>query len=229
MQSNQQVHQYKYLVLLVMLYLTAVLASVVTGYKMVKIGSFVSNGGLFIYPLTFTVADIVAEIYGYSCARKMIWSSIICDYIFAFSISAIVRLPSPENWHYDRAYHEVLGHTLRFVFAGTLSVLISSFINIYVISKWKVLLKGRYFWLRSLGSTAVGEIALNSIGLLIGFAGIQPVSQIIELGITMYLVMLAYSAVTATPLTFLVYYLKKKEGIDIYDYNLNYNPFKLSS
>lgn len=214
------------MIFLTILYHTAVLGSIATAYKMVQIGDFITNGGLFIYPLTFTVADVVAEVYGYTYAKNMIWSSIICDYVFAFAVSYIVQLPSPPDWHNSEAYKVVLGHSVRFVFAGTCSILISGFVNVYLISKWKVLLKGRYFWLRSIASTAIGEIALNSIGLLIGFSGIESLSRILELGASMYICMLFYTLITATPLALIVMMLKYHEGVDAYDHDISYNPFK---
>lgn len=226
--SSKAVTNFKFLIFLVMLYAVAVVASIATGYKIVKIGSFMSTGGTFIYPLTFTVGDIVAEIYGYSYARKMIWASIVCDYVFATAVTAIVRLPSPHHWHEYQAYEEVFGHTLRFVFAGTVAVLIGSFVNVYVLSKWKVLMNGRFFILRSIGSTAIGEAALNTVGIAIGFWGVEPPSELFDMAISMYLFMLAYAAVSSLPASLVVRWLRRSEGIDIYDCLINYNPFKLS-
>ena len=69
-------------------------------------------------------------------------------------MTAVIKLPHhPQFLSIQNAYEEVFGNLIRFVSAGFLAVLSSHFLNIYIFSKWKILLRGKYFWLRSIGAS----------------------------------------------------------------------------
>jgi uncharacterized integral membrane protein (TIGR00697 family) len=197
-------------------------------YKMTAIGHIPIPGAVFLFPLSFALADVITEVYGYRVARQIVWSGIICGFIFCNAVKFVAEMPAPDFWHLQSQYHDVFHLILRAYTAVTMGNIVGAFINIYIISKWKIILRGKYFWIRSLCSTAVGELAFSIVGALVGFVGVEPSSQVIWLMFDGYVVKMVYAFVAIWPAILLAKILKRAENIDMYDYNVNYNPLKLS-
>ena len=89
-------------------------------------------------------------------------------------------------------------------------------------------MKGRHLWMRTIGSTIVGEGVDSLVFVVVAFAGLIPVSALVSVVLSEYLVKVVIEAL-ATPITYLIINkLKKEEDIDVYDTGVNYNPFRLS-
>lgn len=219
--------EFKCLSFLFMLTVTIMQISVVVPYKSVLLGGLLLPGGVIGFPLVFTLSDIVAEVYGYKHARKMIWQAILCCAIFVLIIIGILHLPSPPHWAPAPAYKLVFAHILRVFFAILFGVSLSSFVNIYLFVKWKIWLKGKHFWLRCFLASAIGETVVTFIADITGFLGAMPFSQFIHMVLSVYLFKIIYSLAAAFPATLVVIFLKRYEGIDVYDYTTNFNPFSL--
>ncbi len=217
----------KYILPLALLYLTIYLAADSVAYKMIALGKILEPGPPFIFPLSYAIADIIAEVYGYSLAKRVIWFTLAFQYIYAIFVTFIIKLPSPTFWNLQSSYDHVFGHILIFVFAGTLSVVASSFVNVYTISKWKVLMNGNHFWLRSIASSAIGGFILILIIMLFGYSWTIDIRAGIQMFFSIYALELFYACITAWPAWLLTGFLKLKEGLDVYDTNTNYNPFCL--
>jgi len=123
----------KYILPLALLFMTIYLAADSVAYKMVILGSALEPGPPFIFPLTYAISDIIAEVYGLSLAKKIIWMTLAFQLFYALAITAIINLPSPAFWHDEASYQVVFGHILQFVLSGTLATVLSSFTNIYII------------------------------------------------------------------------------------------------
>ena len=92
----------------------------------------------------------------------------------------------------------------------------------------KVWMNGKRLWMRTIGSTIVGEGIDSVVFGVIAFAGLIPTSALVSVILSGYLVKVAFETL-ATPLTYLIVNkLKKVEEIDVYDRGINYNPFYLS-
>jgi queuosine precursor transporter len=219
--------QYKAFAFLSMLYIPVILSSNVLLYKIATIGPFTLTVGSFVTPFWFIITDVIAEVYGYKLARKLIWSGITCEFIFTFICVPLIHLPSPAFWHYQPAYDQVLGKLPRIMVGAILAVLVGSFLNTYLITKWKILIQGKYFWLRSMGSSGLGQLIFTGTSITFDLAGTLPYSTIIELIAVSFAIKLIVTPFATIPASIAVYYLKKLENIDIYDYNTDFNPFKL--
>ncbi len=215
-----------YILILGMINITISLAADVVAYKLVNLGPALLPGAPLIFPLTYIIGDIVAEVYGYTEAKKIIWVTLVCELFFAIAIKLIIHLPSPIFWHQQHSYNEVIDPILRFVLAGILAVLCSSFLNIYIISKWKILMKGRHFWLRSLGSSAIGGFILVLVTILAGFSGNIDWSKLIHMILSVYSIEILYSLLGVWPASIITGFLKLEEQLDVYDTKTNFNPFK---
>jgi len=226
--TNRLDQQFKYLGLFIAIFMTVSFLTIVLIYKLVQIGPVYASAATFIIPFWYSLSDMISEIYGYRVARNLIWTMLFCEIIFIFSIVGFIYLPSPVFLDHSKEYLDLFGKLPR-VFLGSFSaVLCGAFLNIYCISKWKILTRGRYFWIRSVASSAIGELVFTILAFLIEFIGAIPFEKILELMLVSYAIKILFSMIFATPATFLTAIVQKSEGVNIYDENINFNPFGVS-
>ncbi|OGT43662.1 MAG: hypothetical protein A3F42_02225 [Gammaproteobacteria bacterium RIFCSPHIGHO2_12_FULL_37_34] len=217
----------KFILPLALLYLTIYLAADSVAYKMIALGAILVPGPPFIFPLSYSIGDIIAEVYGYSLARRIIWLTLAFQFLYAILVTLVLKLPHPDFWTMQSAYDQVFGNLIRFVCAGFLSVVISHFVNIYIFSKWKILLRGKHFWLRSVGASAIGGFVLVSIIMIFGYSGTVDTRSAIHMFFSIYSVELLYACIAAWPAWLTSGFLKLKEQLDVYDIHTNFSPFSL--
>ena len=217
-----------YLIFLIVLYVTFSLLGTVLLYKLVVVGSGMAPGGLFVLPFVLLIEDIVAEVYGYKISRLLLWFVFLSMIIFTIGALIIIHLPSPAYWHLQSSFDAVFDPMLRGAPSLILALMVSRFINIFLITKLKILVKGKYFWLRSIFSTLLG----SAIGLIIAFGLAYGTSVSLvsfeKLILTDYFVRFLYAMLGGGPAWLFVIFLKKKESIDVYDVGTNFNPFKIT-
>lgn len=221
--SNMK-QSYKLLTLMSMLYLTADLASCALSYKFVQIHAIFFSAETLIFPITYVFTDIISEVYGYKIARNLIWIVFLCDFLFALSTSLLVHIPSP-TLQLQQTYNFVFAHLLRGSTAEIAGVLCGTFINIYIISKLKIRLSGKHFWLRSIFSSTIGEAVLVLIAMPIMFYGTTSPRNLLILMLFSYLYKIFFAIISAYPATIAVEFLKIIEKTDAYDHGVNFNPF----
>ena len=212
-----------------MLSVTFLLVTLSIQNRLVEIGPYYVCAGIFVYPFTYIIADIIAEVYGYKMSRQIIWLTIVSTLIFAIIVKLTTKTPYPYFWgayngHFDLAMSPIL----RTVISGTTGIVVGQFVNIYLITKLKILTKGKHFWLRSIGSTMMGDIFTVSIALFGIFSQRISTAKILEIVILELIIMFVFAIVMSVPGQFIVGFFKEAEGIDIYDYSTNFNPFKLN-
>lgn len=224
--SSMHASQHNSYALLSMIYITLILIANVLIYKIVQIGPFTFTVGSFVTPFWFVITDIVAEVYGYHLVRKLIWSGIICGLLFTIVCAVLIQLPSPSLWPHQHSYDQVLGKLPRILVGYVAGVMTGAFINTYLITKWKILTHGKYFWLRSVGSSMTGQLVFTIVTITFDLLGILSFADIIKLILISMTIKLIVTPLLAVPSSMVVYYLKKFERIDIYDYHTDFNPFK---
>lgn len=222
------VSKHKYLILLAMIYVVVNTVPTLFLYRLVKIGDFVVPGGMFVYPLIYMLCDIVAEVYGYRIARLFIWYGILCNFFFAICALSIVYLPVPPSLPMSNEYYDVFHNVLHADIANLMGVLVGNTLNAYALSKWKILLSGRYFALRSITSNIVGEAVMLIIWGFIAFYGRLPLHDLLKLIVSDYVIRVIYALIVVTPAAMIIQFIKKHENIDVYDYHTNFNMFNLS-
>jgi len=227
--ENKNPRQSGYLLFLAMIYLTIMLSSGVLTHRLIQMGPVYTMAGTLIAPLWFTVSDVTAEIYGYKVARKLVWFGFICQAIFAIVCNFLIRIPSPDFLDNQAAYFTVLGSILHTCLSAFVAYVLAGFINIYLISKWKILLTGRYFWLRSLGASTISEFIFTVLAVFLIQMGKLSLSQMLTIMATSYALKVVYAIILAFPANLLTMIIKKADRIDIYDHHTNFNPFKLTS
>ena len=191
-----------------------------------SLGWFSFDGGTILFPLAYIFGDILTEVYGYSRARRVIWIGFAMNLLMVITFWIVGKLPAAMDWGNQAAFDSILGVIPRIAFASLVAYLFGEFLNSYVLAKLKIKTKGKYFWLRALGSTLVGEFFDTSIFLSIAFVGILPWDLIGVLWISNYIFKIGTEAILL-PVTYrAVRWLKKKENEDYYDRDTNFNPIK---
>ena len=223
----QQHKQYKCLIFIAMLYIALMLGSAIMVNRVLDFDSFTQPGGILIFPLTYFLSDVITEIYGYRISRNILWSSLICQFIFAIVISLTMLAPTAPFIQSNTAFHTVLDHLIKYSISFTLGTIAGGFLNIYIISKFKIIMQGKYFWLRSLGSTCLGECVFTIITLGPVLLANNTLAHVLQILLDAYIFKLIYGLLFIIPASILVVILKRVEKIDTYDYQVKYNPFSL--
>ena len=126
------------------------------------------------------------------------------------------------------AYDLVLGYAPRILAASFAAYLVGEFANAFVLSRMKLLTRGRWLWARTISSTVVGQGLDSTVFISLAFVGTVPGSVLAEIILVQWLAKVGYE-VLATPLTYgVVGYLKRVEGRDAYDRGVGFNPVALT-
>jgi uncharacterized integral membrane protein (TIGR00697 family) len=215
-------------VVVVAFFVTDLIISNVIAVKTIQFGGVVLQAADLIFPITYILGDILTEVYGYKRARKAIWIGFSCSLFAVMAISLGQYLPAQDDWHDQAAYDAILGSQWRIVAASFTAYLFGEFMNSYILAKMKIWTQGKYLWTRTIGSTVVGQAFDTTIFLVLAFWGVMPTEVLISLIGFQWLFKVAYET-AATPLTYLVVnYLKRHEGIDVYDRDTKFSPFALA-
>ena len=218
---------YLYLQLLSALYVTFIILTMVVEDRVVMIGSFKILSGTLVLPISYAVSDVITEIYGYKEMRRLIWISIVMLYVCASIIFTITNLPTGSLTQIDTSYSVVFSKFLKDVVTYSIAALISIFLNSYILSRWKILIRGRLFWLRSLGSTAIGEAIFILTWGILGFSAQFKLETLLKLMIASYICKIVYNLVAIIPSALAVSFLKRQGNVDTFDNNIDFNPFSL--
>lgn len=216
---------YKYLSFLLMFYMTLKLTTVVLIYKIIYIGPFLATASTLIMPFWFVVGDLITEVYGYRVARHAIWMAVICQFVFAGFCLFALNMASPVGWEGQEAYQQVLGKLHLVTMGSFLAIISGAFLNAYALSKWKILLRGKYFWLRSLGSCIVGEFIFTVVAYAVEFVGHTEIKIVLGLMTVSFFTKMVFTPLLIIPSMYVAAYLKRSEGVDAYDTDVKYNPF----
>ncbi len=194
-------------------------------------GPYVFGAGVIFFPISYVFGDILTEVYGYSRARRVIWSG-FGALIFASIMAAIVvALPPAPFWKHQGAYEIAFGNTWRIVGASMLAYFCGEFVNSYVLAKMKIWTNGRALWTRTIGSTVFGEAVDSAIFYPLAFynTGIIPNEALVTVMVAQF-VTKTLVEIVFTPVTYaIVGFLKRAENEDHYDRDTDFNPFKIQT
>lgn len=211
-------------VVIASVFVTCLITANIIAVKIMLLFGFPVPAGIIIFPLSYLFGDILTEVYGYGAARRVIWLGFACNLLVVIAIY-IGGLATPAPfWQNQAAYDTILGFTPRLLLASFAAYLVGEFTNSFILAKLKIATRGRWLWTRTIGSTLIGEGFDTVIFVTIAFWGIIPSSMLLTAILTQWIFKVAYEII-ATPFTYLVVgFLKRKEGIDTYDYRTNFSP-----
>lgn len=218
-------HRYRYLDHLIQVFVVVLMVSNLVGPKIVAVGRFRISGAQLLFPITYIFGDIFTEVYGYSASRRAIWTGFFASALLSIMGLITVALPPAPNWPDQEAFETVFSFVPRMVIASLVAYWAGEFSNAFVMAKVKMRTAGRYLWIRTIGSTLVGQFVDTTVVMIIAFGGSLNKELIGTLIISGYLGKVLYEA-AATPLTYaIVNFLKRAEGVDTFDHATKFNPF----
>lgn len=221
---NNNTKKTSFLPVITGLFVGILVISNILASKMVQIGPFVFDGGTLLFPLSYIFGDILTEVYGYRESRKVIWTGLIMLVLMAVNVWLIGYLPAESSWVFQDDFNNILMLMPRIVLASIVAYFAGEWSNSAVLSRLKVATKGKRLWTRTIGSTLVGQLLDSTLFVFIAFTGIYPLSVLVVMALSNYLFKTVIEVVF-TPATYIaVGFVKKSEGIDVYDYQVSYNP-----
>jgi uncharacterized integral membrane protein (TIGR00697 family) len=184
---------------------------------------------VFFFPVSYIFGDVLTEVYGYARSRRVIWAG-FAALIFASVMSwAVVALPPAPDWPHQAAYALVYGATPRIVAASLAAFWAGDFVNSYALARLKLKTGGRFLWLRTIGSTVVGQGVDSLLFYPLAFWGEWDPRLVAAVMISNFFVKVGVETVM-TPATYLIVgFLKRAEGEDFFDRGTNFNPFTLEA
>ena len=232
----QTPRRYRYYDLLLAAFVVALLCSNLIGAGKVAVltlpvlGEVTFGAGILFFPISYLFGDILTEVYGYAHDRRAVWAGFTALLFAAVMSLVVIQLPPASGDYmdgYQKGLETVFGNTWRIVLASIIAFWAGSLVNAYVMAKMKIMTEGRHLWMRTIGSTAAGELIDSSIFYMTAFYGIWSTEQVIAVAIAQYFLKTGWEVVM-TPVTYrVVAWLKKKEEEDYYDVGTNFSPFKV--
>ena len=191
------------------------------------IGPWPFGAGILFFPISYVIDDILTEVYGFARARRAIWAGFAALLFLAVMEWTVVHLPVAEGWTGQPAYERVFGSGWRIIFASIAAFFVGDFLNSVVLAKMKIWTDGKHLWTRTIGSTIVGEGADSLIFYPLAFYGMAdwPTEALAAVMLSQFILKVSWEVVL-TPVTYAVVgWLKRKEGVDVYDVGTDFTPF----
>jgi hypothetical protein len=209
------------------LFVTCLLTANTIAAKLIAVGGLVLTAGIVIFPVSYVIGDVLTEVWGYAATRRVIWLGFACNALMVSAVWLGGELPAAPFWSGQAAYQEILGQAPRILAASFAAYLVGEFANAFVLAKLKIATAGRWLWLRTIGSTVVGQGLDSVVFVTLAFAGAVPAGALAGIVAAQWVVKVGYEA-AATPLTYTaVAWLKSREQIDTFDHQTDFNPLQL--
>ena len=209
------------------LFVTRLLTANTIAAKLIVVFGVVLTAGIVIFPLSYVLGDVLTEVWGYAAARRVIWLGFVCNAVAVAAVWIAGALPAATFGASQLAYDEVLGQAPRILLASFAAYLVGELANAFVLAKLKIATQGRHLWLRTIGSTVVGQAIDSAAFVTLAFAGTMPGGVLLGVIGGQWLFKVLYEA-AGTPLVYAVVgWLKAREGVDVYDRDTDFNPIRL--
>lgn len=226
-EPSAPVRHFRHLDFITAAFVAIMIISNIASVKALVLGPFTFDGGTLLFPLAYIFGDILTEVYGYARSRRVIWTGFFWCGVGALVLFVVDALPPAPEWTLQQSFHAVLGQTPRIVSASLVAYWAGEFTNSYVLAKMKCLCKGSRLWMRTIGSTIAGESVDTGLFLSLAFLGVFPGDLMLKIFLSNIVFKIGVE-VLFTPVTYAVVdYLKRAEREDHYDWNTDFNPFRL--
>ena len=201
------------LMVITALFVTLYLVSNVMAVKVISIFSvFCFDAGTITFPFAYMLGDVLTEIWGYRTARKVIWMTFLCNIIMVLCTQVGVWMPSPGYLDDTAcAYNTVFMYVPRVVLGSLVGFLLGELSNAWLMERIKEKTKGRFLWVRTIGSSVIGYMLDTLPFVLIAFAGVLAAYDLILMIILQYVMKLSIEVLFGTPLAYaVIVFLKRK-------------------
>lgn len=212
--------------LIAILFNVCLIASNLFETKLFVLGAISLTGGVVIFPISYIINDCLVEVWGYKKARLVIWTGFAMNF-FVVGVAQIVKLlPASPFWDGGEHFDYIFALAPRITLASMLAFLAGSTVNAWIMSRMKVRDEGRRFSLRAIVSSIGGETVDSIIFFPIAFWGLAS-GEMLKLMVTQVILKTLYEVIILPVTNIVVRKLKKHEGVDTFDRNISYNPFRI--
>ena len=191
------------------------------------IGPWPFGAGILFFPISYVIDDVLTEVYGFARARRAIWAGFAALLFMALMEWTVVHLPVAPGWTGQAAYERVFGSGWRIILASMTAFFVGDFLELGRARQDEDLDRRQVLWTRTIGSTVVGEGADSLIFYPLAFYGMPdwPVAALGAVMLSQFVLKVGWE-VLLTPVTYAVVgWLKRKEGVDVYDVGTDFTPF----
>jgi len=227
---------YKYYDLVMAAFVTVLICSNFIGaakqavVTLPMLGKVTFGAGVLFFPISYIFGDILTEVYGYARDRRVVWAGFGALAFASFMAFVVVHLPAADSeWmkSYQGQLEGVFGNAWRIAAGSMIAFWAGSFANSYSLAKIKIRTEGRWLWMRTIGSTLIGEAVDSSLFYFIAFGGIWATGDVLKVAMTQYVLKTGWEVVM-TPVTYrVVGFLKQAENEDYFDKDTKFTPFSL--
>ena len=219
---------YRYLGMITVLYVAMQLISDVTAGKIINLCGFPVSVTVLYFPITYIFADILTEVYGYACGRRVLWTVLACSILAGLCYQLVVWLPPADGFAANDAYVAVFGQVPRILFGGWIAVFAGEILNDFVLAKMKVASNGKHLWMRLIGSTILGQFVNTSLFYAIALLGVLPTQLLISSILSGWGIKVLVEILLIPVTYWVVKRLKAVEHEDYFDRQTNFNPFLIN-
>lgn len=229
---------YKYYDLVMAAFVTVLLCSNFIGaakqavLDLPVLGRVTFGAGVLFFPISYIFGDVLTEVYGYARDRRVVWAGFGALAFASLMAWVVVHLPAADSqWMktYQGQLEGVFGNAWRIAAGSMIAFWSGSFANSFVLAKMKIRTEGKWLWMRTIGSTLVGELVDSSLFYFIAFGGLWATGDVLKVALTQYVLKTGWEVVM-TPVTYrVVGFLKRTEHEDFYDRHTHFTPFTLDT
>ncbi len=227
--KNDYPKPYKGLIFMAALYIMLDMCCTLFSNKTISLPLGNTNAVMIISAVGFMFNDIMAEVYGYKMSMIFCLLSVFSKLIAFLYINFMINFNSLHIGDGFNQYNIVFNCSNLTILVAFFDFLLINHINSYLITKWKILIRGKYFWLRSVGSSAIAEtlFVILPIPILAWFKHYNYYDMVYLISTCAYRII--FTAVSAFPGTIIVAILKKIENVDVHAPMQNFNPFLIKN
>lgn len=141
------------------------------------VGSVITDGGALLFPLTYVLGDVLAEVYGLRRTQRAIAIGFVLAALMSVTFLLVDAAPPAAAWPNAEAWRTVLGFVPRIVLGSLAGYVAGQLLNAHVLVWLKRLTRERTLWARLVTSTLVGELADTVVFCLVAFG---PVGALLD-------------------------------------------------
>lgn len=197
--------------------------------RLVNVFGLITDAGTIVFPLTFLVADLITEVYGYQYARRAIWLGLLYNFIFILYGQLITHLPSPNFPTHNALFDELIRINTRIILASAISYLCSEPLNSLILAKLKIKTQGRLMGLRFVSSTVIASAVDSIVFSMVAFYGTMSNDNLYLMITSMWSIKVGIEILGLPISLYLANKLKQIDRIDMYDKHTNFNLFSLNT
>lgn len=186
------------------LFITLYLVSNIMAVKVVSFfGIFYFDAGTITFPFAYMLGDVLTEIWGYRTTKRIIYLTLLCNIVLVICTRIGVTMPSPDYLaETAAAYDHIFTYVPRIVIASLVGFLFGELSNAWLMERIKIKTKGRWLWLRTIGSSAVAYIFDSLPFVLIAFWGVVSTHDLVMMIIFQYFSKLLIESLFGTPMAY---------------------------